>query len=114
GFRETQEAINLVAHVAEAASLASIAIYCQVLTEQSLLHKVGHNATVVYLHARTVRVEDAHDPSVQIVIPAVGHRYSFCKTFCFVVDRTRADRIHMPPVRFALRMFQGISVTLRG
>ncbi len=72
-FRQTQEAVDFVADVAEAAGLAAIAVHREVLAAQGLLHEVGNDAAIVQLHARAIGVEDAHDAGIHFVIAMVGH-----------------------------------------
>src|SRR5216683_2302498 len=114
GFRETKEAVDLVADIAEATGLAAIAVDREVFTAQSLLHEVGDDASVVQLHARAVGVEDADDARIHFVITVIGHGDGLGEALGFVVDRTRSDGIHVAPVSFFLGMFQGIAVALRG
>src|ERR1700723_2149419 len=112
-FRQTHETINLVADVAEAASLAAIAVYGQVLPAKRLSHEVGNHASIVELHAWPVGVENPRDAGVQVVIAVVSHGHGFAEALGFIVNRTRTDGIHVSPVSFFLRMLQGIAVALR-
>src|SRR5579862_6505860 len=110
---QAYEAFNLIADVAETASLAAVAVHRQVLVAKRLLHEVGNHTPVVELHARPVGIEDAHDTRVHVVIAMVGHGHGLAETLGLVVNRTRTDGIYMAPVSFFLRMLQGIAVTLR-
>ena len=113
-FRQAQEAVDFVADVAEAAGLAAVAVDGEVFAAQSLLHEVGDDAAVVELHARAVGVEDADDARIDLVIAVIGHGDGFGEALGFVVDRARADGIHVAPVGFFLRMLERIAVALGG
>jgi hypothetical protein len=65
------QAPHLVVDVAEAARLAAVAEHRERVAAERLVHEVRDHATVVGLHPRPVRVEDAHDPDVDAVL-AVG------------------------------------------
>src|ERR1700733_762994 len=108
------EAVDFVADVAEAASLAAVAVDGEVFAAQSLLHEIRHHAAVIQLQAGSVRVEDAHDARIDLVIAVIGHGYGLGEALGFVVDGTRADRIHVAPIGFFLGMFQRIAVALGG
>src|SRR5580700_11354648 len=105
-FRKTDEAVHFIADVAEAAGLAAIAVNGEVFAADGLLHKVGDDAAIVQLHARTVGIEDANDASVYLVITVVGHGEGFAEAFGFVVDRAWADGVDVAPVSLFLGMLE--------
>src|SRR5579863_1178250 len=111
---QAYEAFNLIADVAETASLAAVAVHRQVLDTKRLLHEVGNHTPIVELHARPVGIEDAHDTRVHVVIAMIGHGHGLAEALGFIVNRTRTDGIYVAPIGFFLRMFQRIAVTLRG
>ena len=80
---------------------------------QCLRDEVRHGAAVADAHARAVGVEDPDDLRVQAVVAVVRHRDRFGKPLGFVVDAARADRIHVAPVGFLLRMVERVAVDLR-
>ena len=86
----------------------------QVLAANCLFHEIGNDPAIVELHSRAVRVENAYDASVHFVIAPVSHGHRFGEAFSFVVNRTRADWIHVSPVSFLLRMLQRVAVALGG
>ena len=114
GFRKPHEAVDFVAHVAEAASLMAVAVDGEGFTAQGLLHEIGDNSSIVQLHTRPVGIEDADNASVYFVITVVGHGYRFGEALGFVVDGTGADAVDVAPIGFLLGVLQGIAVTLGG
>jgi len=90
-FREAKEAVDLVADVAEAASLVAGAVDGEVFAAQGLLHEVRDDASVVELQAWAVRIKDADDARIDFVITVVGHGDGFGEALGLVVDRARAD-----------------------
>src|SRR5581483_2595610 len=107
-----QQAIDLVADVAETARLRSVAVDGQGIALQRLFHEVGNDPSIVNLHARTIRVKNARNACLHVVIAAVGSSCCFRKTLGLVVDGTRPDGVYMPPIGFFLWMFEGIPVAL--
>src|SRR5271165_2611714 len=112
--RECQNALNLVAHEAKAACLQAVAIDCERLAQQCLLHEVGDHAPIVDLQPRPVCIKDANDTRVHVMVAAIGHGCGLGKALGLVVHRPWADGIHVSPITLFLRMFQRIAVALRG
>ena len=111
---QPQQAVDLVTHIAEAARLAAVPVNGQIFATQRLFHEVGDDPAVIELHARSIGIKDACDTRVQFVIAVVGHGQGLREPFRLVVNRTRADGIHVTPIGFLLRMFQGIAIAFRG
>ncbi len=76
--------------------------------------KAGHDAAVAQAHPRAVGVKDADDLRVHAVIAVIGHRHRFGETLGFIVNAARADRVHVAPVIFLLRMDERVAVAFRG
>lgn len=64
------------------------------------------------MHARAVSVEDAHDPDVDAVLAAVIEKQRLGAAFALIVAGAGADRVHIAPVVFLLRVGQGIAIHL--
>src|SRR5580704_2728798 len=71
------------------------------------MDEIWQSASIVEAHSWAVRIEDAHDMSVHIVIAVVGHGHRFRKTFCFVVYASRTNGIYVAPILFVLARFLG-------
>ena len=112
GLRQANEAVDLVADIAETAGLAAVAVDGEVFAAQGLLHEIRDHAAVIQLQARAVGVEDADDAGIHFVIAVIGHGDGFGEALGFVVDRARPDGIHVAPVSFFLRMFERIAIAL--
>src|SRR5579872_4361120 len=108
------ESIDLVADVAKTASLAAVAVHCQVLAAKRLFHEVGNDTAIVQLHARAIGIKDSNNTRIHVVIAMVGHGHSFAEPFGLIINRTWTNGIHMAPVGFFLRMLQGIAVAFGG
>ncbi len=63
-------------------------------------------------HARSVGVEDPHDPRVHAVVAVVRHGHGLGEPLGLVVDAPGADRVDVAPVGLRLRMHQGVPVRL--
>ncbi len=81
---------------------------------QRLADEGRHDAAVAQAHPRAVGVEDADDLRVHAVIAVIGHRHRLGETLRLVVNTARADRIHVAPVVFLLRMDERIAVAFGG
>ena len=112
--QQAPDALHQVVHVAEGARLRSVSEQRHVLAEDRLPEEVRDRAAVLDLHAGAEGVEDAHDADVDAVVAVVGHRHRLGETFCLVVDAADADRVHVAPVRFGLRVHLRVAVGLRG
>src|SRR5580704_7718823 len=78
------------------------------------MDEIWQSASIVEAHSWAVRIEDAHDMSVHIVIAVVGHGHRFRKTFCFVVYASRTNGIYVAPILFVLRRDFWVAITLAG
>ena len=114
GERQADEAVDQVGDVAEAAGLLPVSEDGEVLAGQGLGDEGRHHPAVVQPHPRSVGVEDADDAHRQPVRAPVGGDQRLAVALALVVDRARADRIDVAPVRLRLRMHQRIAVHLRG
>src|SRR5262245_24994752 len=86
---QAQDAVNLVADVAEAARLFAVAIDGKWVAAKRLLHEVRDHAAVVELQTRAVSIEDAQNARIHFVVTAVGHGRGFGKALGLVIDRAR-------------------------
>jgi len=111
-FRQAQETVDLVAHVAEAAGLTAVAVDSERFAAQSLLHEIRNNASIVELHAGAVGVEDADDAGIDFVVSGDKPSSRLGEALGLVVYGARADGIHVAPVGFFLWMLQRIAIAL--
>ena len=70
---QTQDAIDEIGDVAEAARLRAVAVDGERLAAQRLHHEVGDDAAVVGLETRAVGVEDADQVGIDAVVTVIGH-----------------------------------------
>ena len=111
--RQPQNPLHFIAHIAETARLAAVAVHREIFAPQRLPHKIRNHPPIVDLHPRPVRIEDSQNSRVQTMIAVIRHRYRFGKALRLVIHRSRSDRIHISPIVFRLRMHQRIPVALR-
>jgi len=111
-FREPDDPIDEVGHVAETSRLRAVAVNGQRIAAQRLHHQVRNHAAVVSLQPRPVGVEDSHQVRVQVVIAPVRRYRRLGEALRFVIHRTRTDRIHTAPVALHLRMHLWVAVAL--
>ena len=50
------------------------------------------------MHIRTIRIEDADDPDIHLVLPIIIEKERFSTTLTFVITRPDADWVHLSPV----------------
>ena len=103
-----------IVDVAEAAGLGAVAVHGEWFAGEGLVHEVGDDATVVGLHAGAVRIEDTQEAKVEPVVAFVCGADRFTVTLRLVVDRARADRVDVAPVRLGLRVHGGVAVDFAG
>jgi len=94
--------------------LSTIAVEGDGLVAQGLDDEVGDHAVVVGVHARAVGVEDACHLDVHAVLAAVVEEQRLGAALAFVVARARANRVHLAPVAFRLRMDFRVAIHLAG
>ena len=114
GARETQDAVDEIGDVTEAARLGAVAVDGEGLALQGLHHEVGDDAAVVGLEPGAVGVEDADEVGVDAVVAVIGHDGGLGEALGFVVDGTEADGIDVAPVGLDLGMDLGVAVALGG
>lgn len=110
----SQEALDEVVDVAEAARLLAVAVDRDRLTLQRLDDEIRHHAPVVGMHSRAIGVEDAHDLDVEFVLAVIVEEQRLGAALAFVVAGARPDRVDIAPVALGLRMDRGIAVDLGG
>ncbi|OAI21969.1 hypothetical protein A1351_20775 [Methylosinus sp. R-45379] len=75
--------------------------------------KVGNNASILDMHARTIGIKDTYDFDLQSVLPMVVEKQCFSATLAFVIAGTKAQRVDIAPVGFWLRVNNWIAIYLR-
>src|SRR5215469_6642449 len=110
--REAKNPFDLIRNVTETSRLAAIAIDCQLVATQGLSQEIGNDTTVAHLQARSIRVKDAHQVSIYILVTVIGHYKRLRETLGLVIDRARTYGIDIPPIFLGLRMLVRISITL--
>src|SRR5439155_1114991 len=88
-------------------ALPTAAENSDVVALQRLHDEARHHAAVVGVHARAVRVEDAHDLDAQVVLTAVVEEQRLGAALAFVVAAALADRVDAAPVRLGLWVHLG-------
>src|SRR6266566_1497900 len=112
-LEEAHDPVDQIIHVAEGARLRAVAIDGERLAAQRLDDEVRHDTAIVRPHARAIRVEDPDDPRVELVEAMIRHGERFGETFCFVIHPAWAHGVHVPPIRFGLRVHQRVAVHFR-
>ncbi len=112
GARETDDAVDEIGDVAEAAGLGAVAVDGEGLAFEGLDEEVGDDAAVVGLETGAIGVEDADKVGVDAVVAVIGHDGSLGETLGFIVDGAQADGIDVAPVGFDLWVDFGVAVAL--
>src|SRR5574344_24797 len=102
--------IDKVALVAEAARLRAVAVNCKILAAERLHDEITHHAPVVREHARAVRVENAHNADIYLILAMIIHKERFSDTLTLVVTAADADGVHVSPVALRLRMHARVTI----
>src|SRR6202022_3793255 len=84
------------------------------LLRQSLDDEIGHHATVIWMHARTIGVEYSRDLDALLMLPVIIEKERFGAALSLVITGAQANRIDVTPIIFGLRMDLGIPVDLAG
>ena len=78
------------------------------------MDKVGDHSAVVGSHAGAIGIENADDAGIDAPVTVVGHGDRFSVSFRLVVAAANPDGVHVPPVRFRLRVHQRVAVDFAG
>src|SRR6516225_3929016 len=113
-IHQANEAIDQIIDITERARLQPVAEYGDIAAEQRLDDKIRDHAAVVGVHARAVGVEDPRDLDAQAMLAPVIKEQGFGAALTLIVAGSRASRVHMAPIIFALRVHIGIAVDFRG
>ena len=114
GIHETQEAFDQIVDVAERSCLLAFAKNRDRIALQGLHDKVRYDPAIVGMHTRAVGVENTCDFDVQTMLAVIIEKQCFGAAFAFVVAGTNADRIHVAPIGFGLRMHGRVAVNFAG
>ena len=106
-------AANQIVGVTERSCLRPFAVDGDRLASQRLRDEVRDHAAVVRIHARAIRVEDANDPHLQLVLVVIVHAERLGDALPLVVTASRSDRVDVPPIVLRLRMDRRVSVNFR-
>src|SRR5205085_5990856 len=72
------------------------------------------HASVGWVHARAVGVENSHDAGVSAFFAIVGHSAGFGEAFGFFVHGAQADGVDVAPEIFALDVLRWVAVNFAG
>ncbi len=108
------QAFDEVRDVLEGSGCGTVTCEREGASEQRLNGEVAHDAAVIEGHPRAVRVEDAYDPDVDTLSAKRVETQRFSGPFALVVAGARRNGVHMPHIRFALRVFEWVAVHLGG
>lgn len=92
------ERVDEVVDVAERPRLLAVAVDGDILAPKGLHDEVAHDAPVVRVHARAVRVEYAHDLDLDRVLPVIVEEQRLRAALSLVVAGPDADRVDVSPV----------------
>lgn len=109
---EAIDAVDEIGDITKTPCLTAITKNGEGFSGKSLADDGGDDATIIQPHAWSVRIEDTDNFCVEVVIPMVGHGDGFGKAFGFVIDAPGADRVHVAPVVFILRVNEGVPIAL--
>ena len=98
----------------ERSCLGAISEHRQWLLGQCLTDEIRQRSAVVEAHPWAISIEDPDDPGVDSVASMVGQRHRLGKSLRLIVDPSDANRIHIAPIRFWLRVNQRIAINLAG
>src|SRR5204863_2051822 len=111
---QSRERVDQIVDVAKRAGLPAIAVDRDVTSKQRLDDKIGHDPTIVWMHARAVSIENSRHLDAQAMLAPIVEKQRFGATLALVIAGTRANRIDVAPVVLGLRMGQRIAIDLRG
>lgn len=113
-FHEQDEASHKVVDVAERTCLRTVAVDGDGFAFDGLEAEVWDDAAIGGMGAWPIRVEDARQPGIDIVLADVFHNEGLGESLAFVVACPGTVGVHVAPVGFDLRMDGGITVDLGG
>ena len=111
-IEQTVDPVDQVVHVAKRARLPAIPVDGERFALQCLNAEVRYDTAIAPPHSGPIRVEYAHDSSIDSVVAVVGHRHRFGEPLRLIVHAAGTHGVHMPPVIFSLRMLQGVTIDL--
>ena len=82
------------------------------LTRIAKIDRAGD--AVIWKHPRAIRVEDARDLDVELVLAVIIKKERFSASLAFIITRARANRINMAPIGVFLRMHACVAIDFRG
>ena len=109
---KSEESIDEVTHIAEAACLRPVSENSQRLAGQGERDEGRNHAPIVTPHPRAEGVEDSSNPNFGISISSKGHGERFRISFGFVVHAARANGVHVSPVRLDLWVNSRVAINL--
>ena len=108
----SHHAFDKVVHVAEGSCLAPVTVDGNVLASQCLADEVGHDASVLRVHLRSVGVKDTDDADGDALVSVVIKEKTLGAAFALIVAGTNADGVDVSPVGFFLWALQRFAVHL--
>ena len=102
--------VDEVVAVLERTRLTAVAVDRDVLVAKRLHDEVRDHTAVLRMHARSVGIEDAHHPRVDIELANTVRNQRLAHSFAFVVAAADANRVDIAPLMLLLRMHQRIAV----
>ncbi len=110
--QQTQSALDEVIDVTDRPGLPTVPGHGERLARQGLADEGGDGPPVVGTHAGAEGVEDPQHSGVHVVEAPVGHGQRLREALSLVVHASRADRVHVTPVRLGLRVHLRVAVAL--
>ena len=93
--------------------MLTIAIDGDVFAAQRLHDKIGYHAPIIWMHPRTVCVEDTRNLYLHSMLSIIVKEQSLCAALTLIIAGARTNRVHISPILFTLRMHLGIAVDFR-
>ena len=111
---QTENSIDQVGDIAEAAGLRTVAENREWLAGEGLADERRHHTAIIEAHAGAISVEDSDDVGVHPVVAVVGHCDGLREALCLVINATRSDGVHIAPIILGLRVDERVTITLGG
>ena len=112
-FHHSDKTIDEIVDITETPRLLAISIERDVIPAQRLHNEVRHDAAIIRMHARAIRIEDPRNFDVELMLPVIVKEQRLRAAFAFIVTRPRPDRVHIAPIAFFLRMDGRVAIDLR-